>query len=320
MFFKDKSVLVTGGTGFCGTHLVEELLKQGAKVRVPIHRRPLIHLDPNIETINVDLTTEEGAAAAVKGMEFVCHAAGIVGSAAVTPDYLVSAVTGNLILMERMLRAASHAEVDRFLIMSSSTVYPALEHPVKEEEAWSGPTHPSYFGYGWMWRYIEKLAEFVSNQTGMKIALARPTAVYGRWDNFDPKTSHVVPALIRKAVEKHDPYEVWGTGDEVRDFIHVSDLAKGCLLLIEKHATCDPVNLGYGKVITIKEIADNILKSAGHTDAMVEFNSSRPTAIPFRMVDIGKAQDLLGYAPEVSLEDGLSDTVQWYKERVANSP
>jgi len=314
MFFEGKFVLVTGGTGFCGTHLVEELLKQGARVRVPVHRRPLVVQDPRIETMSADLTTEEGALAAVKGVDFVCHAAGVVGSAAVTPAYLVGAVTGNLILAERMLHAASVEQVDRFLLMSSSTVYPAYEHPVKEDEAWSGPTHPSYFGYGWMWRYIEKLAEFVSSRTGMQIALARPTAVYGRWDNFDPATSHVMPALIRKAVERQDPYEVWGTGDEVRDFLHVSDLARGCLLLMEKHATCDPVNLGYGKVITIREIAHTILKAAGYEDATVEFNSSRPTAIPFRMVDTTKAKEILGFEPQMSLEDGLRDTVEWYAQ------
>lgn len=163
-----------------------------------------------------------------------------------------------------------------------------------------------------MRRYLEKLAEFVASRSDVKIAQVRPPAVYGRWDNFDPAASHVVPALIRKAVEKHDPYEVWGSGEEVRDFLHVSDVVRGSLLALEKYATCDPVNLGYGKAVTIKEVVDIILKAAGHDKAKVEFDNSKPTTIPFRMVDTSKAKKMLGFEPEVSLEKGLSDTVEWY--------
>ena len=312
MFYQNKNVLVTGGTGFCGVHVVQELLKQGARVRVPVHNRPPVVEDPNIETIRVDLTREEDCLTAVKGVDYVFHFAGAVGSAGVSPAYSMAAIATNLSLMSRVLHAAWQENVERLLLCGSSTVYPAFEHPVEEEEAWDGPTHPSYFGYGWMHRYFEKLAEFVASRSDIKIARVRPTAVYGRWDNFDPASSHVVPSLVRKAVEKQDPYEVWGTGDEVRDLLHVSDLAKGCLLMLEKYATCDPVNIGYGQGVTIREVAQIILKAAGHEQADVEFNTSRPTNIPFRMVNISKAKRLLGFEPQVSLEQGLRDTVEWY--------
>jgi GDP-L-fucose synthase len=105
---------------------------------------------------------------------------------------------------------------------------------------WNGPPHSSYFGYGWMRRYLEKLGEFISSKSQMKIAIVRPTAIYGRWDNFSPLSSHVIPALIRRAVEKENPYVVWGTGNEIRDFLHVSDLARACLLMLEKYPNCDP--------------------------------------------------------------------------------
>jgi len=295
-----------------GSHVVEQLLKQGARVRVPVHHRSLTVGVGNVETVVADLTQEEDCLEAVRGVNFIFHLAGAVGSAGVSPAYIMSAISTNLTLMSRVLHAAWHEKVERILLCGSSTVYPAFEHAVTEEEAWDGPTHPTYFGYGWTHRYFEKLQEFVTSQSEVKIAQVRATAVYGRRDNFDPATSHVVPSLVRKAVEKQDPYEVWGTGKEVRDLLHVSDLARGCLLMLEKHANCDPVNIGYGRGTTIREVATVILKAAGHDNAQVKFNTSRPTAIPFRMVDTSKAKRILDFTPEISLEDGLRDTVEWY--------
>jgi len=317
MFYKEKVVLVTGGTGFVGTHIVQELLKHEAKVRVPIHNRPLVIKDEHIETIKADLTKQEDCLQAVKGADYIFHAAGAVAAAAVTASNPMEAIIANLVLTSRILQAAWTGNVERILIFSSSTGYPVADYPIKEEQMWSGPPHPTYFGYGWMRRYLEILGEYISSKSKVKVAIVRPTAVYGRWDNFDPKASHVIPALIRRAVEKENPYVVWGTGDEVRDFLHITDLARGCLLMLEKCADCDPVNIGYGKVVTIKEIVNMILKAAGHTDAEVIFDASKPTTIPFRMVDTSKAKKILEFEPAVSLEEGLKDTVEWYKERIA---
>jgi GDP-L-fucose synthase len=145
----------------------------------------------------------------------------------------------------------------------------------------------------------------------------RPTAVYGRYDNFDPVASHVIPALIRRAVARENPFVVWGTGREVRDFLHIKDLVHGCLLMLEKAANCDPINIGYGKTVRIKDIVQSVLKAAGHERAEVIFDADKPTAIPVRMVDISKATRLLGFAPTISLEEGLQDTVNWYKMTLA---
>ncbi len=312
IFYRDKKVLVTGGTGFVGTHLVQELLKQGAKIRVPIHNRPMIINDERIETICADLTILDDCIKASEGMDFVFHAAGTVGAAGVTKINTMASITKNLVLNAYMLQAAWATGVNRFLIYSSSTCYPDANHAVKEEEMWSGPTHPAYFGYGWMRRYLERLAEFVVSNSSMKIAIVRPSAVYGRYDNFNPATSHVIPALIRRAIEKENPFVVWGTGDEVRDFLHISDFARGSLLMLEKYTEGDAVNIGYGQVVTIKDIVRMVLQSAGHNDAQVIFDSTKPTTIPFRMVDISKAERILNFKPIVALEDGIRDTTEWY--------
>lgn len=314
MFYKDKRVLVTGGTGFVGTNFVEELVRQGARVRVPLHRRPLMVKSPLIETMQADLTRLDDCLAACKDMQYVVHAGGAVSAAGVTVSNPMAVITTNLIVTVQMLQAAWMSGVERFLLLSSATVYPAADHPIKEEEIWNGPTHPSYFAYGWMRRYLERMSEFVVQKSKMQIALVRPTAVYGPWDNFDPVTSHVVPALIRKAVEKLDPYEVWGTGDEVRDFVYVSDMVAGSLLCLEKYATGDPVNLGYGKSFTVGDVVRAILKAAGHDKVQVRFDASKPTTIPFRMVDIEKARTKLGFEPKVTLEQGLANTLNWYKQ------
>lgn len=316
MFYSGKRVLVTGGSGFIGTHFVEALLAQGAQIRVSIHERPMVVQDPRVELVTADLTRIEDCRIACKGMQYVIHAAGAVAAAGVTAANPMAAMTTNLVLTTQTLQAAWDVGVERYLVFGSSTGYPVTTHPVKEEEMWSGPTHPSYFGYGWMRRYLERISEFAASKSKLGIALVRPTAVYGRHDNFDPVTSHVIPALIRRAVARENPFEVWGTGNEVRDFLHVTDLVRGCLLMLEKHAVCDPINIGYGKTVTIKDVVQVILAAAGHDKARVVFDSSKPTAIPVRTVDTTKAKKLLGFEPSVSLQDGLTDTVRWYRDRM----
>ncbi|MCX7885940.1 MAG: NAD-dependent epimerase/dehydratase family protein [Verrucomicrobiae bacterium] len=312
-FYRGKKVLVTGGTGFVGGHLVDALLEAGADVRVAVHNRPLRRRDSRIEVVSADLRRPEECRDAVRGVQYVFHAAGSVGAAGVGAARMMNGIVTNLVLTAQVLEAAWAEGVERFLLFSSSTVYPAVQHAVVEEEAWNGPPHPSYFGYGWMRRYCERLGEFVAANSGLKIALVRPSAVYGPGDNFDLATCHVIPALVRRAVERQDPFVVWGTGDEVRDFLHVRDLVRGCLLALEKHAECDPVNLGCGRGATVKEVVKIILRAAGHQNAQVVFDSSKPATIPFRMVDISKARRLLGFEPRIGLEEGLSETVRWYR-------
>jgi len=316
MFYNKKHVLVTGGTGFIGRHFVEALLAQDAFVLVPLHERPLpIEFAGRVEVVTADLSKQEDCLKLMQGVDYVFHAAGAVAAAAVTTSNPMAAITANLILTSQILQAAWTAKVDRVLIFSSSTGYPAFTHPVKEEEMWSGPTHPTYFGYGWMRRYLERLGEYVTSKSTVKVAIARPSAVYGRHDNFNPKTSHVIPSLIRRAVVKENPFVVWGTGDDVRDSLHVTDLVTGCLLLLEKRPNADPINIAYGKGYSIKETIELILKAAGHDKVDVRFDATKPSTIPFRMMDTTKAKSLLGFEPSISFEEGLRDTVAWFSSR-----
>lgn len=313
-FYDGSRVLVTGGTGFIGTHFVKTLLDQGAKVTVPIHKREPLIQHANLKAVSADLIDLNDCVRLCENIDYVFHAAGAVSAAGTTVSNPMSAITANLILTARVLEAVMSSNVRRILIFSSgTTAYPLVNHPVKEEEMWTTPPPDVYFGYGWMRRYLELLGEFVAQKSDIGVAICRPTAVYGRHDDFNPKTSHVIPALIRRAVERENPYVVWGTGDELRDFLHVEDLVRGCLLLLEKHAVNDPINIGYGKAASIKEIVNIIVKAAKYGDANIEFDITKPTTIPKRIVDVSKAKDVLGFEPSISLENGLADTVAWYE-------
>jgi GDP-L-fucose synthase len=311
-FYQGRTVVVTGATGFVGSHFLEQLLVLGAKIKGIRHLREPVVDDPSIEWVTADLTSQAECDRALTGASCVIHAAGAVSAAGVTSSSNpMSPITENLVLTARVLQGAWTAGAERFLVFSSSTGYPPAEHPVKEEEFWSADTYPGYFGYGWMRRYLERMAEFAYERSGMKVSIIRPTAVYGPRDDFDPVTSHVIPALIRRAVQKEDPYVVWGGPDVVRDFLHISDLVRGCLMALEHCADADPINIGYGDSITIGEIVSSILQATGH---LVEphFDESKPTTIPFRMADITKAKEKLGFSPSISFQEGLRDTVEWY--------
>jgi len=315
MFYSNKKVLVTGGTGFIGSHIVRALLRTGACIRVPMHVRQMQADISNVETVFADLMQWEGCRAAARGVDYVIHAAGTVGAAGVKDYQLMEGITKNLILTAHMLQAAWAEGVKKIVVFGSSTGYPPYSHPVKEEEMWLDEPHPAYAGYGWMRRYIEKLGKYVSGQSECKVVIIRPSAVYGPGDNFTEKTSHVIPALIKRAVERENPFVVWGTGDEVRDFIHVSDFARACLLALAKCNDFDPVNIGAGKGSTIREIVGLILDAAGHKDVQISFDSTKPSTIPFRMVSIEKARQMLEFEPQIPLEEGIRDTVQWYLQR-----
>ena len=152
MFYQNKKVLITGGTGFVGSHFVKALLDEGARIRVPVHIRPLVFPDERVETISADLTRREDCRVACRDVDYVFHCAGAVAAAAVSTSNPMSAITTNLILTAQMLEGAWSEGVKRFLVFSSSTGYPAADYPIKEEEMWAGPTYPGYFGYGWMRR------------------------------------------------------------------------------------------------------------------------------------------------------------------------
>ncbi|MEI6213386.1 MAG: NAD-dependent epimerase/dehydratase family protein [Desulfuromonadales bacterium] len=308
-FLQNKKVLVTGGSGFVGRNFVEVLVNAGINVRITLHNQPNPFQHGMVETVKADLTVAEDCTTACEGIDCIIHAAGSVGNAGSIRSNLITPIVDNLVITARLLEAASlHCE--KILVFSSSTAgYPPFTHPVREEEMWTAAPAPVYFGYGWMRRYFELLGEYVTGVSPLTVLVCRPTAVYGRHDN----SGHVIPALIRRALSGENPYVVWGSGEEQRDFLHISDLVRGCLLLLQKGSSLEPVNIGYGKTATIAEVAKIVMRLAGRPETDIVFDDSKPTTIPVRAVDCSKAGNTLGFSPEISLEAGLADVVDWFR-------
>jgi GDP-L-fucose synthase len=314
-FYKNKKVALAGGSGFIGTNYIIELLKRGALVQTHTHVRPLQIQDERIRIIeNLDLETLKDCYRLVEGADYVIHSGGqICHPSSVPTDIQVS--TQNIKVTGNLLEASYKSNITGFLDINSSTGYPDIRKPLKEDEFWTNEPHEKYYGYGWMRRYREKLMEHVSRFTDMKIALTRGTAIYGPYDNFDLKTCHVVPALIKRVLSGENPFEVWGSPDVVRDFLFVKDVVTASLLVLEKGESMRPYNIGSGEAITVGDIVNAILK-ATNKDPKVFYNETKPTTIPFRMVNTERLEKELGFKKQYSFEKGISETVNWYKENL----
>ncbi len=315
-FWLDKQVAVTGGDGFIGSHLVEMLIAKGARVTV-VGREPLRNLAPlkdKITFVQGDLRDTAFTAKALKDAHVVLHLAGLVRGVGFNAANPATMISENVRINASVLEAAAKTgSLERLLFTSSACGYP-LEAavPLREENFFDGFPEPSNAPYGWSKRLGEIECAAYARQYGMKIAIVRPFNSYGPRDNFNLAESHVIPALVRRAVEKQDPFVVWGTGNATRAFIYVTDVAQGMMLACEKHAECDAVNLGNDNETTIRELVGEVLTAAGHLSAKVVFDSSRPEGQPRRSAAIEKARAKLGFMPKVGLREGLAKTVGWF--------
>jgi|TARA_R110000824_G_scaffold254941_4_gene443924 GDP-L-fucose synthase len=311
MYFRDKKVVVTGGGGMIGTHYIKELLNRGAKIRTHTHNRPLNINDDRIEVLeNINLENIEDCEKLIHNADYVIHSAGQIAHPSEVPTDFQIALS-QITLFTNVLETAYKCGVRGFLDIGSSTGYPDRRYPITEDEYWDDEPYISYYGYGWMRRYREKVMEHCSHISDMKIGISRGTAMFGPYDNFNPKNCHVIPALINRVLKDENPLVVWGSPDVVRDFLYVKDVVNGALLVLEKGESMRPYNLGCGSTITIGDIVDTILKVTGK-NPKVEWDNSKPTTIPFRMVSIERIQKELGFKPKYTFEEGIRETIEWY--------
>ena len=310
-FFTGKKIVVTGGSGFIGTHYLTKLLEKGAIVKTHTHEKPLQIQNDKLEVLeNIDLTKLEDCFKLIEGADYVIHSGGKIAHPSTVPTDIQISMQ-NIMVLGNVLEASYKSNVKKFLDLNSSTGYPDIRRPLNEDEFWVDEPYKAYFGYGWMRRYREKLMEHVSKFSNMEIALARGTAIYGPNDNFNPKTCHVVPALIKRVLDGEDPFIVWGTADVVRDFLYVKDVVKAALLVLEKGESMRPYNVGSGVAITVEDIVNAILKATNKNPKVI-YDASKPTTIPFRMVSTERLNNELGFAPDYTFEEGIKETVEWY--------
>lgn len=317
MFFKNKSVLVAGGAGFVGVNLINRLLLLGANIRATIHKKSPVILDDRIEYVECDLLHMEDCKKVVSDVEYVFMCAANTSGAAVIASTPLVHVTPNVIMNSQMLEAAYFAKVKKFIWLSSNAAYPPSgDRPVKEDEMFDGDPYDTYFGVGWMKRYTEILCKLYSEKLKDRMAtvVLRPSNIYGPYDKFDFATSHMMAATIRKVVERHNPIQVWGTGNDIRDLICIDDFIDAMIFAAEKIETFDPINIGYGKGYSIKEILQIALEIDGFKDVQIIYDANKPSMIPVRLIDTEKAEKILGFKAKTDIREGIGKTMEWYRE------
>jgi GDP-L-fucose synthase len=319
LFWDKKNVLVTGGTGFIGSHVVEKLVDRGSRVTVLDNLqngkvKNIEYLDGKVKFIHGDCTNLEDAKRACLGQEVVMNLAARVGGIEYNRMHQATMLRDNLNIATTMMEAARNERVERFLVISSACVYPRdCKVPTPESEGFLSEPEPTNGGYGWAKRMAESLGKYYAEEFGMKVGIVRPYNCYGPRDHFDPKTSHVIPALIKRVFDGENPVIVWGSGKQTRAFLYVEDLAEGMITAIEKYPVPDPINLGTDEEVSIKELI-NIIISLSGVKTRVEFDTTKPDGSLRRNSDNTKAKEKTGFYSKINLKDGLKKTIDWYKK------
>ncbi len=316
MFYKGKNVLVAGGAGLVGQSLIPKLLEQGAYVRATQYKSRRLELKhKNLEVVPCDLLNPADSRAAFKGMDIVFLTAAKVRGAKGIKEEASSLILYNLELHSRLIALAAESGAERCALISSSYVYPDTGRANTEDEAFAGdPYIPTNYGIGWMLRYLETLCKHFHMTTKTRYAIIRPTAYYGPHDNFNLGECHVVPAFIVKAVQRMNPFEVWGKGEEIRSFTHVDDLTEGLMLTVEKYAEAEGINICSKESYPVKKVLETVLELVGFQPEL-RFDATKPVMIPVRVSDPAKARAVLGWESRMGLREGLKQTIDWYLQQ-----
>ena len=315
--YSDKNILVTGGTGMIGSHLVELLLEKNANVRIVAHEReiPPELEDKGLDVVSGDLTEKKFVEESVKDMDYVFHLAAYTGGLGRTSTHPASTLTPNLIMDGNVLECAKNEGIERFLYASCTCVYPNDEKTLEEEDAWKGNPPEIHASYSWSKRMGERQAIAYHKEYGMNIAIVRPSNSYGPRDSDDLETAHALGSLIMKAINKMDPFVIWGDGNPIREYIYARDAAKGMLLAMENYCVGDPINLASGEFVSISELARKILKIT-NMSPKIKFDKEKPSGQKRRVLSNKKAEEKIGFVTETSLDTGIEETIKWYKQKL----
>jgi len=309
-FWEDKRVIVTGGAGFLGSYVVEKLEERGCKnIFIPL-----------VE--DYDLTKEKNVIKLYRyyPADIVIHLAAVVGGIGANRENPGKFFYDNLVMGAMLMEYARQFEVDKFVAIGTICAYPKFTPvPFKEEDLWNGYPEETNAPYGLAKKMMLVQSQSYRTQYGFNSIFLLPLNLYGPRDNFNPKSSHVIPALIRKFMEAKDRGEdevvVWGTGKPTRGFLYVEDAAEGILLAAEKYDKSDPVNLGTDLEISIKDLAELIARLVGFK-GKIKWDTGKPDGQPRRRLDTSRAEREFGFKAKMDFEEGLRRTIEWYKKNI----
>ena len=306
-FWTNRRVLVTGGSGFLGRRVVAKLeTKAPARIFVPRRQEYDLTQVENVERVYRDARPD-----------IVIHLAGEVGGIGANRANPGSFFYNNLMMGAQMMEYGRRHEVPKFVALGTICAYPKFTPvPFKEEDLWNGYPEETNAPYGLAKKMLLVQAQAYRQQYGFNAIYLLPVNLYGPGDNFDPETSHVIPAIIKKCMDAvvSEVREVvlWGTGKPTREFLYVDDAAEAVVLAAERYNGADPVNVGYGSEISIGDLALLIASLTGFSGSIL-WDTTKPDGQPKRSLDVSKAERLFGFRAQVSFQDGLQRTIGWYK-------
>jgi len=300
-------VLVTGGSGFLGKHVLDTLAQRGYQnVAAPRHAE-------------YDLSHSDQVAACIRDLhpDAIVHLAAVVGGIGANRERPGEFFYQNLVMGAELMEQARLAGVQKFVAIGTICAYPKFTPvPFREDDLWEGYPEETNAPYGLAKKMLLVQAQAYRQQFGFNAVYLLPTNLYGPGDNFDPRSSHVIPALIRKCVEAidkgHDEIVVWGTGQPTRECLFARDCAEGVVAALERYDAANPVNLGSGEEIRISELAHLIAEATGF-NGQIHFDPAQPDGQPRRKVDTSRALTEFGWQSTTSFPDGLRATVDWYR-------
>ncbi len=305
-FFEDRRIVITGGAGFLGNYVIEGLQRRGCKnILVPkIEDYDLVQMD-NIVRMYSDMKPD-----------IVIHLAAVVGGIGANREHPGEFFYKNLMMGVQLIEQGRLNNIEKFIAIGTICAYPKFTPiPFMEEDLWDGYPEETNAPYGLAKKMLLVQSQSYRAEYGFNSIFLLPVNLYGPGDNFDPASSHVIPALIKKCVEAiesdADHIECWGTGKVSREFIYAADAAEGILLATEHYNGFEPVNIGAGFEITIKELAEKIVKLTGF-GGEIRWDSSQPDGQPRRRLDVSQAKECFGFEAKTSFDEGLKATIDWY--------
>jgi len=306
---RDARILVTGGHGFLGAHVIRALAAQGYSNAVTFRSR------------EYDLTRDADAARVIADTrpDAILHMAAVVGGIGANRRLPGTYFYRNLLMGTQLMERARLAKVGRFLSVGTICSYPKFTPvPFHEEELWNGYPEETNAPYGLAKKMLLVQSQAYRQEFGFDAVNVLLVNLYGPGDNFDPETSHVIPALIRKCVEAAESgapeIAVWGSGNATREFLYVEDAAEGIVRALDRLEGSDPINLGAGREISIRDLATTIATLAKFRGGLT-WDPTQPDGQPRRCLDTSKAERLLGWTARTPLEAGLERTIAWYREQ-----